>query len=101
MPDMDLIVLGFDLSGIRNSNEVRVARLLPEALKDFPGYAPDQLDVEDIYGLTLNRLEPRYTASAERSSFPGRTPDEEILWEIGNAIRIVREKPHGRPRKLK
>jgi Late competence development protein ComFB. len=92
MPDMDLIVLGFDLSGIRNSNEVRVARLLPEALKDFPGYAPDQLDVEDIYGLTLNRLEPRYRQRGT-IQLSGRTPDEEILWEIGNAIRIVRENP--------
>ncbi|MGE4292255.1 MAG: late competence development ComFB family protein [Desulfovibrio sp.] len=92
MPDMDMIVLGVDLSCIRNSNETRVARLLPVALRDFPDYAPDQLDVEDIYALTLNRLEPRYRQCGT-IQISGRTPDEEILWEIGNAIRTVRENP--------
>lgn len=89
---MDRQVLGVDLSGIRNSNEVRVAGLLPLALENFPGYEPDSMDLEDIYALTLNRLPPRYRQRGT-IQLSGKLPDEDILWELGNAIRKVRENP--------
>lgn len=92
MPDQDLNVLGFDLSAIRNSNERRVVRLMPEVLALYPEFEPDQLDVEDIYALTLNRLAPRYRQRGT-IQISGRLSDDEIADEISAAVQTVRENP--------
>lgn len=92
MSDPKKNVLGMDISGIRNSNEDRVIRLLPQALEDFPDFKPQQMDIEDIYALALNRLPPRYKQQ-KTIQISGRLPDEDILWELGNAIRTVRDNP--------
>ncbi|MUM77958.1 competence protein ComFB [Pseudodesulfovibrio sp. F-1] len=61
MPDQELNVSGFDLSRIRNRNEKRVAKLMPEILDQYyEDYAFEQLDIEDIYALALNLLPARY-----------------------------------------
>lgn len=80
------------LEHIRNSNETRVVELLGGVLKEFPDFKPDELDIEDIYALTLNRLPARYI---QRGSIQisGKLSDEEITWEINNAVRRVAENP--------
>ena len=77
---------------IRNRNEKRVIRLMPEVLAEFLDYRPEDIDVEDIYALTLNRLPPRYV---QRGTIILREPltDEEIRREIRLAVEQVEKNP--------
>ncbi len=77
---------------IRNRNERRVIRLMPEVLAEFLDYRPEGMDVEDIYALTLNRLPPRYV---QRGTIILREPltDEEIRHEIRRAVEQVEKNP--------
>lgn len=85
---------GVPLDGIRNRNEQRVLRLLPQALKECLDYSPTYLDIQDIYALALNNLPPRYRQSGSivlRES----VSDEDILRELRAAVNRVETAPTG------
>lgn len=86
---------GVPLDQIRNRNELRVIKLLPQVLAEHLDYHPDYLDIQDIYALTLNNLPPRYV---QQGSIVMREPvkDEEIIRELRDAIRKVELCPTAR-----
>lgn len=88
-------VNGVRLDEIRNKNEIRIVRLLPEVLAEFADYRPDYLAIQDIYALALNRLPPRYT---QKTTFVVNEPleDEEIRDELRRAVEQVETHPKGR-----
>lgn len=90
---MDYVALGMDFHSIRNRNEDRVIRLLPEVLEDFPGFSPSRTDVEDIYALSLNRLPARYV-QAVSLVIDEPVSDEQIRTVIREAVRTVRARPN-------
>ena len=83
------------LAGIRNRNEERVVRLLPQALAECLDYKPSYLDIQDIYALTLNNLPPRYKQSGSIIIRESVT-DDEILRELRLAISRVEQTPTGK-----
>ncbi|SKA88353.1 Late competence development protein ComFB [Paucidesulfovibrio gracilis DSM 16080] len=92
MSDLKTLLQKARLDDIRNSNEARVVELLPHALAEYPGYVPTSLDIQDIFALTLNRLPPQYR-QRETIQISNRLADEDVLWELGNAIQTVRDNP--------
>ncbi len=83
----------FTLTRIRNRNETRIIALMPEVLTGFPGYRPEILDIQDIYALTLNKLQPRYT---QEGTMVLNEPvsDEVIKRKIEQAVRRVQRFPN-------
>ena len=87
-------ILGnISLIDIRNKNETRVISLLPKVLTEFPEFEPDRIDIQDIYALTLNKLQPRYI---QRASVILSEPvtDEIIKEQLRNATERVRINPN-------
>lgn len=93
MKNQVLEVNGVDLTKIRNRNENRVARHMPEVLEhDFSDYIFDPLDIEDIYALALNLLPAKYTQPG--SIVLQREPSEfEIRGAIREAVARVLDNP--------
>ena len=61
MAQKHLEVRGVNLSTIKNRNEKRVAKLMPEILDEYyENYIFEHLDIQDIFALTLNLLPSRY-----------------------------------------
>jgi hypothetical protein len=93
MAETELVVRDIDLSRIRNRNEKRVARLMNEILDQYyTDYIFEQLDIEDIYALTLNLLPARYV---QRGSIilSDRISDFAIKSKIREATDRVLENP--------
>jgi hypothetical protein len=90
-----LEVNGVPLGNIRNRNEERVIRLMPQVLAEHLDYRPSYLDIQDIYALTLNNLPPRYKQSG---SIVIHEPvsEAEIIRELREAIRKVEISPTAR-----
>jgi hypothetical protein len=82
-----------DLFWIRNRNEVRVIKFLDTVLREYPGYEPQVLDIEDIYALALNKLRPRYV---QKGSIVLQEPisDEDVIEALRSAVETVRERPN-------
>ncbi len=82
-----------DLANIRNRNEPRVAAAMAEVLKEFPGFGPEVMDLQDVYALALNSLPPRYV---QREGIVLREPvaDDEVREAVRQAIRKVMERPN-------
>lgn len=80
------------LYNIRNRNELRIIKRLPEILTEFTDFAPDPLQLEDIYALALNMLPARY---AQQHSFVIREPvsQEMVDHAIREAVIKVRSSP--------
>ncbi len=85
-------VLGVPLTNIRNRNELRVIKLMPQVLSEHLDYRPSYLDIQDIYALTLNNLAPRYR---QQGSIVIRDPvsDAEIIRELRHAVNKVELAP--------
>ncbi|MGK5090851.1 late competence development ComFB family protein [Deltaproteobacteria bacterium TL4] len=90
--DSEILVRDVSLKHIINRNEERVGRLMPRVLDEFPGRNFSDIDIEDIYALTLNRLTPRYVQFGSLIEHEDLT-DERIQDQIRNAIRIVTTHP--------
>lgn len=93
MADTEMTVKGVELGKIRNRNEKRVAQLMAEILDQYYGdYIFEQLDIEDIYALTLNLLPARYV---QRGSIilSDRLSDFVIKSKIREATERVLENP--------
>ena len=88
-----LEVKGFDLNKIRNRNERRVARFMIEILSEYyEDYIFEQLDVEDIYALTLNLLPARYVQKGT-IILQDRLSDFEIKSKVREATERVLQNP--------
>lgn len=61
---------------IRNRNELRAIQILEEVIKDYKDFDQCQLCVEDVYGLTINQLPPRYVQVGGLNLNKGITDDE-------------------------
>ncbi len=93
MAKPNLVVRGVDLENIRNRNEKRVAKLMNEILDQYyEDFIFEQLDVEDIYALTLNLLPARYV---QRGTIilQNRLSDFEIKSKIRKATERVLDNP--------
>lgn len=78
---------------IRNRNELRVIKLIPEILKRYKKFKPDIIDIQDIYALTLNNLPARYAQDGV-IVLKEKVNNAEIQDAIREAIKIVRERPN-------
>ena len=85
-------VAGVPLENIRNRNELRVIKLLPQVLAEHLDYHPSYLDIQDIYALTLNNLPPRYRQQGT-IIISESVSDKEILRELRNAVSQVELAP--------
>ena len=83
---------GISVINIRNRNETRVADLIVPTLSEFADYEPTELDVQDIYALTLNKLKPRY---AQECSIVLVEPvtDEMIKFQLRQAVQHIINNP--------
>lgn len=88
-----LEVKGIDLNKIRNRNEKRVVKFMSEILEEYySDYIFEQLDVEDIYALTLNLLPARYVQKGT-IILQDRISDFEIKSKVREATERVLENP--------
>lgn len=85
-------ILGVSVAGVRNKNEKRVARLMVDVLAEAGVYQPNDLDIQDIYALTLNKLPARYVQSAGLA-LKEPVADDQIKDAIRRAIERVRQNP--------
>ena len=93
MANNPLEVRGFDLNKIRNRNEKRVAKFIAEIIDDYyEDYIFEQLDVEDIYALTLNLLPARYVQKGT-IILQDRLSDFEIKSKVREATERVLQNP--------
>lgn len=88
-------VAGVPLENIRNRNELRVVKLLPQVLAEHLDYHPGYLDIQDIYALTLNNLPPRYRQQGT-IVINEAVSDAEILRELRNSVNQVELSPTDR-----
>ena len=94
---MDLEALyifgNMSLYKIRNRNELRVIKHLRDVLQEYPDYAPNTLDIQDVYALTLNKLPAHYV---QEGSIILHEPidDSKIRDCIREAIQTVRRYPN-------
>lgn len=93
MPQPKLEVRGVDLQKIRNRNEKRVVKLMQEILDTYyEDYIFEQLDIEDIYALTLNLLPARYVQHGS-IILQDRLSDFEIKSKVREATERVLDNP--------
>ncbi len=84
---------GVDVSKIVNRNERRVADLIPEILDEYyEDYIFEDLDIQDIYALTLNLLPAAY-AQAGSIVLSDRISDYELRSQIRKAVERVLDNP--------
>ncbi|MCJ2166087.1 MULTISPECIES: late competence development ComFB family protein [unclassified Pseudodesulfovibrio] len=84
---------GVDVSKITNRNESRVAKLIPNILEEYyADYIFEDLDIQDIYALTLNLIPAGY-AQAGSIVLSNRISDYEINKEIRVAVERVLDNP--------
>jgi hypothetical protein len=77
---------------IRNKNEVRVLAEMARILQGLPDYDPQDLDLEDIYALALNKLPSRYV---QHGSIVLGEPvrENDVADAVRYAISVVRDNP--------
>lgn len=93
MAHTKLEVRGFSLEKIRNRNEKRVSLLMTEILDQYyEDFIFEQLDIEDIYALTLNLLPSRYVQTGT-IILQDRLSDFEIKSKIREATERVLDNP--------
>ena len=88
-----LIIKGINVSNITNRNEKRVAALIPAILDEYyEDYIFEDLDIQDIYALTLNLIPAGYAQSGS-IVISNRLSDYEIRGKIRNAVDQVLSNP--------
>lgn len=88
-----LKIRGVDVSKITNRNESRVASLIPEIIEEYyEDYIFEDLDIQDIYALSLNLLPAAY-AQAGSIVLSDRISDYEIRAKIRKAVERVLDNP--------
>jgi len=93
MTQKQLIINGVDVTNITNRNKRRVAALIPAMLEEYYGdYIFQDLDIQDIFALTLNLLPAGY-AQAGTIVLSNRISDYEINTKIRIAVERVLSNP--------
>lgn len=93
MTQEPLVINGVDVTNIHNRNERRVAALIPNILEEYySDYIFEDLDIQDIYALTLNLIPAGY-AQAGSIVLSNRLSDYEINREIRIAVERVLDNP--------
>ncbi|WP_319543326.1 late competence development ComFB family protein [uncultured Pseudodesulfovibrio sp.] len=93
MQQKSLTINGVDVSKIINRNETRVAALIPELIQEYyPDFIFEDLDIQDIYALTLNLIPAGY-AQTGSIVLSNRLSDFEINSKIRIAIERVLDNP--------
>lgn len=93
MPQKQMIINGVDVTNITNRNKRRVAALIPGMLEEYYGdYIFQDLDIQDIFALTLNLLPAGY-AQAGTIVLSNRISDYEIKSKIRIAVERVLSNP--------
>lgn len=90
------IIGSANLFFIRNRNEKRVIEIMRRILRDHPEFTPNEIDIQDIYALSLNSLPPRYV---QQGTIVLREPvrPEEIEDAVNEAVETVRSRPNYTP----
>ncbi|MBU1002145.1 MAG: late competence development ComFB family protein [Proteobacteria bacterium] len=78
---------------IRNKNEKRVIDAMRRVLPEYPKFEPNDLDIQDIYALSLNSLPPRYVQQGTIVLREPVRPDE-INDAVREAVNTVRSRPN-------
>ncbi|MBN2141575.1 MAG: late competence development ComFB family protein [Desulfovibrionaceae bacterium] len=87
-------VNGIPLEKIRNKNERRVIKLMPQVLAEHPEFKPGYMEVQDIYALTLNTIPARYVQSG--TIVMGEPiKDEDVLRTLRLSVNKVLANPKG------
>ncbi|BBD06836.1 late competence development ComFB family protein [Desulfovibrio ferrophilus] len=81
---------------IHNKNEKRVIEAMRHALAEHPDFAPNDIDIQDIYALSLNSLPPRYVQQGTIVLREPVRPDV-INDAVREAIETVRTRPNYTP----
>lgn len=93
MAEITYEIKGVDISKIKNRNERRLIKLIPEILDGYySDYIFDPLDIEDIYALSLNLLPARYVQHGS-IILSDRLSDYEIKSRIRDAVERVLDNP--------
>lgn len=93
MSDTKLEIKGVDVSMIRNRHENRVAEFIPEIIDEYyDGFTFNDLDIQDIYALTLNLIPAGYTQKGS-IVLSDRLSGYEIKSKIRTAVERVLENP--------
>lgn len=95
MKGSDYTVKGYSLKEMRNDNERSVCRLMDKIIdrEEYAGMCLCGVCMEDIYGLALNNLPPRYKHS-RTIKLKDKKLDLEIENAIQEAIKIVKRSPN-------
>jgi len=89
----DLRIRLIDLSKIYNKNEKRVVLAMEDILGKMKDWEPEPLDIQDIYALSLNRLQPRYVQEGTIVfNEPIKIADIESV--VQDAIKQVKDSPN-------
>ena len=81
------------LGQVRNRNELRIIKMLPQVLNQYGDAISDSIDIQDIYAIALNKLPAHYvqeTAIVLQES----VDDETLLVALDEAVQVVRKKPN-------
>ena len=84
---------GVDLAEIRNRNEVRVIESMSAILPQINGYAPMDIDIQDIYALAVSSLPPRYQQFGIEV-YREPVTDDMVEEAVLKAIQTVRANPN-------
>ena len=88
-----LVINGVDVTNIINRNETRVAELIPPLIEEYySDFIFEDLDIQDIYALTLNLIPAGY-AQTGSIILSNRISDFEINSKIRIAIERVLDNP--------
>ncbi|MBF0352291.1 MAG: late competence development ComFB family protein [SAR324 cluster bacterium] len=92
--EREFIINGVSVGHIYNHNEERVAALIPEVLSEFKFRKLTDLDIEDIYALTLNSMPSRYMQFGSALTIKEEeVGDETVREQIRKAIERVIDNP--------
>lgn len=93
MGQQPLQIRGVTIGNIINRNEKRVAEMIPSILDEyFADYIFEDLDIQDIYALSLNLIPGGYAQSGS-IVISDRLSDYEISAKIRIAVERVLENP--------
>jgi hypothetical protein len=81
------------LGQIRNRNEHRVIKMLPQVLGQYDDFASDSIDIQDIYALALNKL-PAHYVQETAIVLQEVVDDDAVLQALKDAVQMVRDKPN-------
>lgn len=95
MKAQDYTIKGYSLLEMRNENEKLVCRMMEKIIDkgEVQGMCLCGICLEDVYGIVLNKLPPRYKHS-RTIILKHRTSDAELKAAILKAMELVKKSPN-------